>query len=91
MFTTLRDILYFLFLAKRTRRKQLEARERAEIDLIRYRNAFHSMRSQILNEEIQRLIEQGKVEDAMHLVRQSNDRSRARHMKVDADILAQGL
>ena len=91
MFTALLDIFYFLFLAKRTRKKQLEARERAEIDLIRYRNAFHSMRSQILNEEIQWLIEQGKVEDAMHLVRQSNDRSRARHMKVGADIPAQGL
>jgi hypothetical protein len=91
MFTALLDIFYFLFLAKRTRKKQLEARERAEMDLIRYRNAFHSMRSQILNEEIQRLIDQGKVEDAMHLVRQSNDRSRARHMLEGAGIPAQGL
>jgi len=91
MFTTLRGIFYLLFFPKLDRKKILETRQRAEMDLIRYRNAFHSMRSQILSEEIQWLIDQGKVEDAMHLVRQSNDRSRARHMLKGADIPAQGL
>jgi len=73
MFTTLRSIFCLLFVAKRTRKKQLETQKMTDMDLIRYRNALHCMRSEILNQEISWLIDQGKVEDAMHLVRQSRE------------------